>query len=100
MAQHDAEALLHAKAAACVQVLTLLSADAFIPGMHAASGEDSAGPRKRHCAGLLQVSCMVEGRAKPRGFTIAIKWVASVDIMALRSFVRCALLPGLLPCIA
>ena len=31
---------------------------------------------------------MVEGRGKPRSFAIAIKWVASVDIMALRIFVK------------
>ena len=48
---------------------------------------------KEHC--WVQVACMVEGRAKPRSFTIVIKWVASVDVNALRSFVKCALSPDL-----
>ena len=50
----------------------------------------SATPADVTCA---QVGVMIEGRTKPRNFVIKIKWVAEVNIMNLRNFVKCALPP-------
>ena len=61
----------------------------MLPAPLVCSAHSTLGELK-HVHPGLQVEAMVEGRSKPRKFTIKIKWVASVDIMALRSFVKCA----------